>query len=251
MIPNEWIIQLSQKAPQYFSIQMNYNIKIIYNKRYTPKSSREVPSLYPNLQDIEYPDFGDIKMKPKPTEETTYIPRIDRTSKPTSGLKSISQQPINLVALAREKETMYDQILEKDNEVLTIGKELSRMLSSSKLPSESDQTEWFNKQTELEYKFIQKENELNDNISELQSVNQQESEEGISLKTLQIDQNPEVAAITARLEAKERVHSQFEQKFKEIKQNIDVRSLLLREKQKRHFEVSKIALFSVLWNDSK
>lgn len=206
-----------------------------------PKS-KEVPSLYPNLQDIEYPDFGDIKMKPKPSERTPYIPWIDRTNKPNSGPKFMNtQQPINPVALAREKEIMYDQILEKEKEVLTIGTELNRMMSSTNLPNESDPSEWFSKHTELEYKLYQKENELNDTVSELHSVSQQELDEGMNLKTLQINQNPDFAAIKARIEAKERAHSQFEMKHKEIKQNIEAKSSTVKEQQKRYLEVSEIA----------
>lgn len=205
------------------------------NHHYDPRST-ESSNLYPNLSDIEYPDTDAIKMKPKlDAIKSTYIPRIDRTVKPTYG-KTIDahQQPTNAVALAREKEIIFNQVLEKQKEVITIGDELSRVVSST-TPNEVDQTEWFNRQSELEYKFIQKENELNDTVSELHSVSQDIESK---LSTIQIDQRPEVDEIEARLQAKERERLQYEQKRLQAKQEIDAKLKVTQERHKRFLEVS-------------
>lgn len=201
------------------------------NSKYDKK--KETTKMYPSLEGIEYPSYEDIKMKVTDAEKEPHVPRIDRSSKPTIfGQKSTNnQQPLNPVALAYEKEKMYDQILAKDKEVLNIGNELTQVVNSTIIPSDADPTELYNKHSELEYKYIQKENELNDTISELQS----------EFETLQIDiQNPEVAAITARIDQKAREHHQYEQKRTETKQQIDQRMNVVREQQKRHLQVSGI-----------
>lgn len=198
-------------------------------------------NLYPLLEGIEYPSFDDIKMKPKEIGLPKYIPRIDRTSKPMPGQKPTGNTlaQINPIAFAREKEMMYDEALKKEREVLTIGDELKRFASTSTIPNDVDQTEWYHKQSELEYKFIQKENELNDTISELNSVNQHEVEN--QMGTLQINrQNPEWTEIAARLEAKQKELSQNERKVAETRQAVETKMNVVRERQKRHLQVSFI-----------
>lgn len=205
---------------------------------YTPKSLI-TPNLYPTLDGIEYPSVDDMTRKPKQNEPIKYIPRVDRTSKPMPGQKPIgnAMTPIDPITLAREKEMIYDEALKKEKEVLTIGNELKRFVSTSSVPSDVDKTEWYHKQSELEYKFIQKENELNDTICELNSVDQLEVEN--QLGTLQIyKQNPEMTEINARLEAKRKEFSQNERAVKETKQEVESKMNIIREQQKRHLQVS-------------
>lgn len=211
------------------------------NSNYKPKSS--IPkTLYPlhELEGIEYPNLDDIKMKPKANEPTKYIPRIDRTNKPMQGQKPMGNPsvPIDPVVHARQKEIMYDQALKKEQEVLTIGNELKRTFArASSIPNDIDKTKYFDMQRELEYKFIQTENELNDTISELHSVDQHELEN--QMGTMQIDrQNPEMAEITARIETKRKRLSQSENIVKETKQDIEATMNVVRERQKRHLQVS-------------
>lgn len=197
-------------------------------------------TIYPSLSDIEYPSLGDIKMKPKENDISKYIPRIDRTSKPMHGQKSINDtsNSFNPVYFAREKEKMYDQALQKEKEVLSIANELNRFVSTTTLTNDVDPTDaWYHKQSELEYKFFQKESELSDTITELNSVNQHEMEN--QMGTLQIDkQNPEMAEITTRLEAKRREFTQHERKVSETKQAFEDKMIAVRERQKRHLQVS-------------
>lgn len=205
------------------------------NPNYKPKSSF-VTDIYPRLEGIEYPSVDDIKMKPKEIA-TKYIPRVDRTSKPPYGQKPAGLAPINPVALAREKEMMIDEVLKKEKEILTIGDQLKRFVSTSTIPNDVDQTEWYHKQRDLEYKFIQKEHELNDTISELNAVGQHEVEN--QMGTLQINtQTPEMAEIKARFDAKQKVLSQNERMRAEDKQAIEAKLNVVREGQKRHLQVS-------------
>lgn len=201
------------------------------NPKYLQKSKETTSQLYPNLGDIEYPDF-DMKMKPKLPENTPYIPRIDRASKPPRWSKSIdTQHQFDPIMVAREKDKLANQILEQEKEVLTISNELVNTQTNN-----VDQPEWIEKQTELEYKFIQKENELNDTMSEFKSISQ--SELGDKMETLQIDQNPEFAAINASIDAKVRQISQFEQKRSQTKQVLEAKRNVMNEHHKRHLEVS-------------
>lgn len=219
------------------------------NSNYRPKPS--IQELYPRLEGIEYPSVDDIKMKPKPNEPARYIPRVDRTSKPIPGQKPTGNatQPIDPIALARMKETIYDEALKIEREVLTIGNELKRNVNTPAIPNDVDQAEWYNRQTELEYKFIQKESELNDTISELNSVDQHEMDN--QMATLQIyKQNPEMIELNTRLEAKRKEFSQNERIVMETKQEVEAKLNVVRERQKRHLQVS-IAEIQVLpkWNN--
>lgn len=187
------------------------------------------------LHDIEYPSLTDIKMKPNPTEPLSqYVPRIDRSNKPIFGRKSIEQQqPINSVTIIKEREYIYDQILEKERETLEIGNELRNIVNAPMTQNELEQSEWLNKQTELEYKLVQKENELNDTITELSATTTPELE-----TKLQIDNNnPEMKAGLARLEAKKNEHAENERKIKQRNQEIEEKRKAAREQQKRHLQV--------------
>lgn len=206
------------------------------NPNYKPKSSITA-DLYPPLDGIEYPSFEDIKMKSKDTDTGKSIPRVNRANKPLPGQKSIdnTSAPISPITLAREKESMYDEALKKEQEVLTIGNQLKQFGSTPTIPN--DESKWFDEQSALEYTFIQKEQELNDTISELRSVDQHEVENHMG--TLQIDkQNPEMAEIAARLEAKRKALSQNKHRVKETKQEVEAKMNVIREKQKRHLQVS-------------
>lgn len=211
------------------------------NPNYKPQSS-VTADIYPHLEGIEYPSVDDIKMKPKNIPDK-YIPRVNRTNKPSFGKTSTENAtaPIDPIALAREKELMYDQALEKEQEILSIGDELNRIASIPKSPNDVDITDWYHRQSVLEYKFIQKEHELNETISELNAVGQQEVEN--QMETLQISkQNPQFAEIAKRLDIKAREFSQNERKVAETKQVVESKMGVLRERQKRHLQVSLTCL---------
>lgn len=205
------------------------------------KSKDTPPSIV--LGDIEYPSLTDIKMKPQPTEKPydSYVPRIDRSSKPAFGQKSFEQQqPINSVTIVKKREKILDQVLQKEREALKIENELSSIMNATIKQSETEQSEWFDKQTELEYQLVQKENELNDTITELNATTTPELETTIQNDTV----NPEVKAIVARIEAKNNEHSENERRMKQRLQEIEEKRKAAREQQKRHLEVSFFFFFS-------
>lgn len=206
------------------------------NPNYKPRSSITA-DIYPQLEGIEYPSFEDIKMKPKEITGNKYIPRVDRLSKPSYDKKASGNvaAPINPIELAREKEMIYDQALKKEEEIFAIGNELKRFASTPTIPNDVDPSEWYHKQSELEYKFIQKEHELNETISELNAVDQHEVEN--QMGTLQLNkQNPELAEIKARLDVKQMELSQNERKVAETKQVVEAKMNVFRERQKRHLQ---------------
>lgn len=208
-------------------------------KTTNPKYSRklEIPELYPSLQDIEYPSTDHIKMKPNLTEKQKYRPRYDRANKPQRWSKSTESNK-NPVENARERELEIDIILEKEKELSNIVNEFRNEFT--KQVNNTDQTEWINKQTELEYKLIQKENELNDTIQRYDTVNQHEFEDKFG--TIQIEQTPELATIKATIEAKERQISQYEQKRSETKPDLEEKIKLVKERQKRQLETVSLFL---------
>lgn len=215
------------------------------NSNYKPKSSITA-DIYPRLEGIEYPSVDDIKMKPKQIDAPKYIPRVDRTSKPMYGQKPIgnTMAPMNPIVLAREREMIYDQVLKKEAEILTIGDQLKRFASTSTIPNDVDQTEWFHQQSELEYKFIQKEHELNETINDLHSVDQEVENQ---MGTLQINkQTPEWTELSARLDAKQREVSQNESKVAETKKVVEAKMNVVRERQKRHLQVSLNCLIRII-----
>lgn len=211
------------------------------NPKYSQKPKDT--QIYPNLGDIEYNFEENIKMKSKLPENPQYIPRIDRASKPARWSKSIdTQQPMNPIKTALEKESLAKQILEKEKQILFISNELVNTVTQS---NNIDQPELIEKQTKLEYQFIQTENELNDTLSEFKSISQSEIDD--KLETLQIDQNPELARLKASLEAKEREISQFEQKRSQSKQVLEAKRNMMNENHKRHLEVSSVYHYFDCW----
>lgn len=214
----------------------------VTNPKFKPKA--KYVSAYPNVDDIEYPVLGDIKMKPNPTEKplAQYVPRIDRSSKPQFGQKSMEhQEPNNPVAIVQECEMFYDQILEKEHETLKIGEELKNIVNTPNTQNETEQTEWFNKQRELEYKLVQKENELNDTITGLHAIETPELETKLHVDNF----NPEVKTIFARIEKKKNEHSENERRIRQTLQEVEEKRRAAREQEKRHLQVSKINKQSV------
>lgn len=198
------------------------------NPRFAPK---KVPQqLYPNLEDIEYTEWDEIKMKPKPTDGFAgrNIPTIDRTSKPSG----FGQKPLTAQQIALEQEKFYDDVLKKEKEALSVGKEYINTLNMIITPSESDPTEYFNKQTELEYKFFQKENELNDTITTVEP-------ELENLETIpNTEENPQMGEILARLKAKIEMHTQNKKMLEQVVKTQEELGPATREQQKRHLQVS-------------
>ncbi|XP_055300839.1 ubiquitin carboxyl-terminal hydrolase 8 [Sitodiplosis mosellana] len=207
----------------------------VTNPKYKPKST-DAPAI-PAVSDIEYPNLGDIKMKPKPTEQpSSNVPRIDRSNKPIFGQKSIEQQqPINSVSIVQEREKILDQILQKDREALRIGDELSNIVNAPIKQSEAEHDEWLTKQTELEYKLVQKENELNDTIMELSTITTPELENKLQFDT----SNPDVKKIVARIEEKSNEHAEYERRMKQRFQEIEEKRRTAREQQKRHLQLKE------------
>lgn len=206
-------------------------------------TSKDVP-IDVRVSDIEYPSLSEIKMKPKPTETPLnhYVPRIDRSSKPIFGPKSIDQQqPINLISVVQEREKLYDLVLQKERETLKIGEQLRNIVDAPNTQSETEQAEWFNKQTELEYKLVQTEEELNHTMTELNATATPEVEIAIQTDITK----PEVKALVARIEAKKNEHLQNEQRIKQKVQEIEEKRKTVREQQKRHLQVSKIVQLTI------
>lgn len=194
-----------------------------------------------SLDDIEYPSFEQIKMKEQSIDGGFTVPRIDRSNKATAQQKFMdTRKPTSTVELVKEKEMRMDQVIRKEKEVLSIGTELSNILNVDVTNDPDKKKEWFNKQTELEYKLVQKENELNDTMMELESVEPSGFEN--KLETLQIDarKQPDMSEMLARIEAKQIEHSQMEKRRIENAQIIEERRRPYREQQKRHLEVSLI-----------
>lgn len=202
------------------------------NPKFVAKRKDTRP-LYPELSGIEYPSEGDIKMKPKPTDQipSTNRPRIDRGSKPSFGQKNF-QQPINKVSAALQQEKLYDEVLEKEKEALHLGKEYINTLNVPISPSGTDQAELFNKQTELEYKLIQKEHELNDTLTvvepELEPLEAIPSDE----------QTPELFEISARIDAKREEHAKYKKMREQIDRKREELAPANREQHKRLLQVS-------------
>lgn len=212
------------------------------NPRYESKQTL-TKSLYPPLHDIEYPDVDGIKMKPTQTAGVPGgypVPAFDRKNKPALGHKNPTAQPGNTISFALEQEKLYDHVLQKEKEALNVGKEYISTLNATISVGESDQTEHYNKQTELEYKFIQKENELNDTIMEvepdLQSLDALPSHE----------QNPEASEVLARIKAKREMHTQNKKELEKIGQKREELAPATKEQQKRHLQAS----YSVTWEES-
>ncbi|XP_031626737.1 ubiquitin carboxyl-terminal hydrolase 8 [Contarinia nasturtii] len=203
------------------------------NPKYSPKTNVETVE----LGDIEYPSLSEIKMKPKPDENSfsSRIPNIDRSSKPAFGQKANEQQrPNNLISI-KEQEIIFDQILQKEKEVLKIGDELYNVVNVPITSNDIDPSDWFNKQTELEYKMVQKENELNDTITGLSATTIPDFEG--QLETLQINSNnPEESETLARINAKKNEHSENTRKLENISKKIESKISETREKQKRHLQ---------------
>lgn len=202
------------------------------NPKFQPKQ-KAPQQLYPNLEDIEYEFEDEIKMKPK-QPDANQKPRFDRASKPSSGQKPLApNKPNNILAYAIEQENIYDDLLKKENEALTVGNEYISTLKTTITPSESDPTEHFNKQTELEYKLIQKENELNDTIMTVEPDLESLDEIPIG------DQNPQTSEVLARIREKKKIHTQNKKAIEQVAQKREELGPAAKEQLKRHLQVSR------------
>lgn len=224
-----------------FASFLVYYPMLTTNPQFKPKPKND-PTYY-DLNEIEYPSFYDIKMKSTEDSFPQNIPRFDRSVKPTIGQKPAEQQkPINYVSIVKEQEMIIDQVLQKEQEALKIGDELSNIVNAPIAQNEDEQNEWFTKQTELEYKFIQKENELNDSIMDLNST-MLDFESKVESLQVRLHQ-PEVAEIMDRIKKKNNKHSEYDRKIKEMARKIEEKRKAHREKQKRFYQVSSRGFFS-------
>lgn len=190
------------------------------NPKYQPKLM-EVPMSSATTKEIEYPSLADIKMKPDLNNiSTNSRPQFDRSSKPAFGQKfNNSQQPLNVVAVAREREMILDKVLKVEEEVLKIEDQLST-IANAPLTNET-----LNIQMELEYKLVQKESELDD------------IKTGLNDTIVQLD-NPEILDIAMRITFKELEHLKNEIKMKQKNAEIEEKLRQAREYKKRQLEVS-------------
>lgn len=155
-----------------------------------------------------------------------------------------SQQPVNPLVVAKQREMALDKVLQKEKEIMNIGIELSNVVNAP-TSNEADTNDWFVKQSELEYKLVQKEDELNETINGLNEATSFENK----IETLQIDNNnPEYFAITARINAKENEHLENEKRLRQKNAEIEEKRKAARELQKRHLQVSHQLLSSnLIW----
>lgn len=150
-----------------------------------------------------------------------------------------SHQPVNPLVVARQRELILDKVLQKEKEVLSIGTELSNVVNAP-ASNETERNDWFVKQDELEYKLVQKEDELNETIQGLNEATTFENK----FDTLQIDNNnPEYLEVKARITAKENAHLENEKRLR-ILSEIEEKRKAAREQQKRHLQVSSWFVFS-------
>lgn len=209
------------------------------NPKYQPAKRNSFEKSMEDLNEIEYPSVLDIKMKNIPSGPNVVVgpPRIDRSSKAAAEQKFIKMNSVDLI---KEKENIVDQLLEKDQEVLKISNELTNVLDASNTSVDPVKaSELYKKQTELEYKLMQKENELNDTAIELetQAVDQGEYDD------TQKEHGYEEAF--ARLQAKEIQHSEMAKKAQENAQALETKRRAAKEHNKRHLQVILILFIYV------
>lgn len=136
------------------------------NPRFKPKIS--IVESYENIDDIEYPSLSDIKMrKDTPLKDVTNRsrPSIDRSSK-LAAEKTYKDKWKSPEELIKEKEQLIDRAMQKEKEALKLEADLEQTIREE--PSNVDDSkrrEWYEKQTELQYKIMQYDNERDDNVS--------------------------------------------------------------------------------------
>lgn len=195
-------------------------------------------SNYVTLSDIEYPDPSGIKMKPKSIDNAFSGPKIDRSNKSLAERKFFeTRKPSSSVELVKEKEMKLDLVLRKEHEVLNLENELKIILNSEDAVNDPGKTkQWFEKQTEIENKLVQKEHELNDTVMELESV---EPPFENKLEDLQIEasQQPALKEAMASLEAKRIERTALERDRIENNQFIETKRRQFNEQKKRQLQV--------------
>lgn len=212
------------------------------NPKYMPPRSTSNENDYSNLDNIEYPVMTDIKMKTDPSRIVASgpgVPRVDRSSKGVVEQKFLhDKRTLEPMTFIKEKEMLVDDILAKDEEVLMISTELTNVLDASNRTDDPVKaTELIRKQTELEYKLMQKENELNDTYIELKTVDQLESDEDVTMPAVSTQSQPEFTEATARLQAKTMKHSEMERRHQQNALLIEAKRLAIKE-QHKHLQVS-------------
>lgn len=198
------------------------------NPKYQPLKRNSFEESMGDLNDIEYPSLGEIKMKKDPSKPKVVgrgPPRIDRSSKAAAEQKF---SKMNSVENIKVKENIVDQILEKGQEVLEMKNELISAFDASDANEDPLQ---YKKRVELEYKLMQKENELNDTVTELetQAIDPDEYDD--------TKNEPEYKEAVARLQAKEMQHSKMAKISQENAQVLETKRRAATEHHKRHLQV--------------
>lgn len=205
-----------------------------------PPQSQSHENALGNLDGIEYPSMTDIKMKTDPSKVPSGhgVPRIDRTKK-----GAVEQKFLHGKSTIEQKEMLVDDILAKDEEVLMISTELTNVLDASNSTDDPVKAnELIRKQTELEYKLMQKENELNDTYIELTTVDQLETDKDVTIPTISAQSQPEFTEATARLQAKTMKHTEMERKHQQNTLLIEAKRLAIKE-QHKNLQVRRIIDF--------
>lgn len=206
------------------------------NPKYKKSSDKELMSI--NMDEIEYPNVSDIKMKEKAADGSPK-PRVNRSNKETAKRKfEDARRPSTTVDMVKEKEMKVDQALKKEAEVISISNELKKVLISGETVNDPNKKkEWFDKRIELGNKLLQKESELNDTFRELESDEPMEFENNLS--QLHITQ-PETVA---RLKQKESELDKMDKFRREKNEELDQKWRLAEERRKRQHEVNLIGYF--------
>lgn len=199
------------------------------NPKYKKISGNELNSI--NMDDIEYPNVFDIKMKEKEADGSPK-PRVDRSNKAIAKRKfEDARRPSTTVDI----EMKFEQALKKEHEVISISNELENVLVSGvTVDDPNKKREWLDKRMELGNKLVQKESELNDTVRELAPDKPLEFEN--NLTDLQINQ-PETLA---RLKEKKSELIKMEKFRHERKVGLEQKWRSTEEQQKRQHEVNDI-----------
>lgn len=186
-----------------------------------------------NMDEIEYPNVLDIKMK-ETTADGSPKPRIDRSNKAYAKRKfEDARRPSTTIDIVKEKEMRFEQAIKKEHEVISISNELENVLVGGvTVDDPNKKKEWFDKRMELGNKLVQKESELNDTVRELGFDEPVEFENNLS----RIAQ-PETLA---RLQEKKNEFIKMEKFRNEKKEGLEQKWRLTEEQQKRQHEVNDI-----------
>lgn len=221
------------------------------NPKYRPAHLDRKEESFENLDNIEYPSMTDIKMKADPSkvaQTSRLVPKIDRSKKGVAEQKYLHGRQTNEpMSYIKEKEMLVDDILAKDEEVWKISNELTNVLDASTgINDPVKASKLIQKQRELEFKLMQKENDLNDTFTELNTVDQIESDKDVAAQTVEAQSQPEFIEATARLQAKTMKHSEMKRKYDDQVMLNELKRMQVQEQQKRHFPVSIYFIQSLL-----